>query len=101
MISFPPHSRRPSSTIPHRPLWAALRLLVLGVVGGMLAHTPGIPPLRSVESEANVFTFNYNYWTYLRGRMENKGVIDIKEREQWVRVEMAWKKLAAAAREVE
>jgi len=33
--------------------------------------------------------------------MEAKGVIDIKEREQWIRVEMAWKKLAQAAREIE
>lgn len=63
--------------------------------------TPGVPALRNVENEANSFVFNYNHWTWLRERMEAKGVIDIKEREQWIRVEMAWKKLAQAAREIE
>lgn len=98
---IPPHLRRPSSTVPHRPLRTLRRLLALGVVVGGLAHTPGLPTLRSVENEANTFTFNYNYWAYLRGRAEGRGVIDVREREQWVRVEMAWKKLAKVAREVE
>jgi hypothetical protein len=87
--------------IPHHPFRVLLRLLALGVVWGTLAHTLGVPPLRSAEREANNFAFNYSYWVWLRGNAERKQVIDIRERKQWVEVERAWKNLRDVVKEVE